>query len=79
MICVPAYVLPYITFALGFGRLDWFIGTNETYVVLFTITTTVIFVLLSSFLIPVLIDEYFTEDIWTKEENNINDNEDDEY
>lgn len=22
MVCVPAYVLPYITFSLGFGRMD---------------------------------------------------------
>lgn len=79
MVCIPAYVLPYITFALGFGRLDWFIDANETYAVLYTITTTVIFLLTFSFIIPPVIEQTFNDCNFTNEENNINNEEDDEY
>ena len=79
MVCIPAYVLPYITFALGFGRLDWFIDANETYAVLYTITTTVIFLLMFTFIIPPVIEQTFKDCNFTNEENNINNQEDDEY
>ena len=81
MVCIPAYVLPYITFALGFGRFDWFIDTNETYATLFTITTTVIFLIMFTFLMPPIIEQTFKDDNWiNKDNNNINnEEEDDEY
>lgn len=82
MVCIPAYVLPYITFALGFGRLDWFIDANETYAVLYTITTTVIFLLMFTFLMPPVIEETFKDyDFFNKENciNNEEEKEDDEY
>lgn len=80
MVCVPAYVLPYLTFALGFGRLDWFIDANETYAVLYTFTTTVIFLLMFTFLMPPIIEATFKDDNWINKDNNINNNEeDDEY
>lgn len=79
MVCVPAYVLPYITFALGFGRMDWLIDTNEIYAVLFTITTTTIFLLMFTFLMPPIIEETFKDIYLTSEDNNINNEEDDEY
>ena len=79
IVCVPAYVLPYITFSLGFGRLDWFIGTNETYAVLFTITTTVIFLLMFTFMMPPIIEETFKDYDFFNKDNNINNDEDDEY
>lgn len=78
MVCIPAYVLPYITFALGFGRMDWFIDANETYAVLFTMTTTVIFLLMFTFLIPPIIEQTFKDDDFLNKDNNINE-EDDEY
>ena len=70
MVCVPAYVLPYITFALGFGRMDWLIDANEIYAVLFTITTTTIFLLMFTFLMPPIIEETFKDINLTNEENN---------
>lgn len=70
MVCVPAYVLPYITFALGFGRMDWLIDANEIYAVLFTITTTTIFLLMFTFLMPPIIEETFKDIYLTNEENN---------
>lgn len=82
MVCIPAYVLPYITFALGFGRLDWFIGTNEIYAVLYTITTTVIFLIMFTFLMPPIIEATFKDCNFFNEENNINneeEKEDEEY
>lgn len=79
MVCIPAYVLPYITFALGFGRFDWFIDANETYAVLYTITTTVIFLLMFTFIIPPVIEQTFKDCDFLNEENNINNDEDDEY
>lgn len=80
MVSIPAYVVPYITFALGFGRLDWFIDANETYAVLYTITTTVFFLLMFSFLMPPIIEATFKDCDFTNEENNINnEEEDDEY
>lgn len=75
MVCVPAYVLPYITFALGFGRMDWLIDANEIYAVLFTITTTTIFLLMFTFLMPPIIEETFKDINLTNEENNINNEE----
>ena len=79
MICIPAYVLPYIVFSLGFGRFDWFIGTNEIYATLFSITTTVIFLIMSCFILPAIIEKSF-EDIGNiNEDNNINNEEDEEY
>lgn len=79
MVSIPAYVVPYITFALGFGRLDWFIDANETYAVLYTIITTVFFLLMFSFLMPPIIEATFKDCDFTNEENNINNEEDDEY
>ena len=81
IVCVPAYVLPYIVFSLGFGRLDWFIDTNETYAVLFTMTTTVIFLLMFTFLMPPIIEATFKDCNFFNEDNNINneEEEDDEY
>ena len=70
MVSVPAYVLPYITFSLGFGRLDWLIDANEIYAVLFTITTTTIFLLMFTFLMPPIIEETFKDIYLTNEENN---------
>lgn len=78
MICVPAYVVPYIIFSLGFGRLDWFIGANEIYATLFSITTTVIFLIMSCFILPAIIEKTFEDIDNINEDNNIN-NEDDEY
>ena len=78
MVCVPAYVLPYITFALGFGRMDWLIDANEIYAVLFTITTTTIFLLMFTFIMPPIIEETFKDIYLTNEENNINNEEVDE-
>ena len=75
MVSVPAYVLPYITFALGFGRMDWLIDANEIYAVLFTITTTSIFLLMFTFLMPPIIEETFKDIYFTNEENNINNEE----
>lgn len=79
MVCIPAYVLPYITFAFGFGRFDWFIDANDTYAVLYTITTTVIFLLMFTFIIPPVIEQTFKVCEFLNEENNINNDEDDEY
>lgn len=80
MICVPAYVVPYIIFSLGFGRLDWFIGTNEIYATLFSITTTVIFLIMSCFILPAIIEKSFEDIDNINEDNNINnEEEDDEY
>jgi len=70
MVCIPAYVLPYITFALGFGRLDWFIDANETYAVLYTITTTVIFLIMFTFLMPPIIEATFKDCNFFNEDNN---------
>lgn len=78
MVCVPAYVLPYITFALGFGRMDWLIDANEIYAVLFTITTTTIFLLMFTFLMPPIIEEAFKECDSTKQDDNISNEEVDE-
>ena len=78
MVCVPAYVMPYITFSLGFGRLDWLNDANEIYAVLFTITTTTIFLLMFTFLMPPIIEETFKNVDLTNEENNINNEEVDE-
>lgn len=75
MVCVPAYVLPYITFALGFGRMDWLIDANEIYAVLFTLTTTVIFLLMFTFLMQPIIEETFKDIDLTSEDNNINNEE----
>lgn len=82
MVSVPAYVLPYITFSLGFGRLDWLIDTNEIYAVLFTITTTTIFLLMFTFLMPPIIKATFKDyDFFNKENciNNEEEKEDDEH
>lgn len=80
MVCIPAYVLPYITFALGFGRLDWFIGTNEIYATLFSFTTTVIFLIMSCFILPAIIEKSFEDIDNINKDNNINnEEEDDEY
>ena len=79
MVSIPAYVVPYITFALGFGRLDWFIDANETYAVLYTITTTVFFLLMFSFLMPPIIEARFKDCDFINQDNNINNEEDDEY
>lgn len=68
MISVPAYVLPYITFALAFGKWDWFNGTNEVYGTLYTITATVIFMIMFTFIMPPIIEATFKE-------NNIINNE----
>lgn len=68
MVSVPAYVLPYITFALAFGRLDWLNGTNEVYGILYTMTTTVIFMIMFTFIMPPIIEATFKE-------NNIINNE----
>lgn len=80
MVCIPAYVLPYITFALGFGRLDWFIDANETFAELYTITTTAIFLLMFTFMMPPIISATFKDDDFLNKDNNINnEEEDDEY
>lgn len=80
MIFIPAYVLPYIIFSLSFGRMDWFIGTNEIYATLFSITTTVIFLIMSCFILPVIIEKSFKDDDFLNKDNNINnEEEDDEY
>lgn len=79
MVSIPAYVVPYMTFALGFGRLDWFIDANEIYAVLYTITTTVFFLLMFTFLMPPIIEATFKDCDFINEENNINNEEDDEY
>lgn len=68
MVSVPAYVLPYITFALAFGKWDWFNGTNEVYGILYTMTTTVIFMIMFTFIMPPIIEATFKE-------NNIINNE----
>ena len=78
MVCVTAYVLPYITFALGFGRMDWLIDANEIYAVLFTITTTTIFLLMFTFLMPPIIEETFKDINLTSDDNNINNEDVDE-
>lgn len=77
MVCIPAYVLPYIVFSLGFGRLDWFIGTNEIYATLFSFTTTVIFMIMFTFIMPPIIEATFNDYGHTNEDNNINNEEDD--
>ena len=78
MVSVPAYVFPYITFALAFERLDWLNGTNEVYGILYTMTTTVIFMIMFTFIMPPIIEATFKEDNWiNKENNNINNEEDD--
>lgn len=79
MVSIPAYVVPYITFALGFGRFDWLNGTNEVYDILFNITTTAIFVIMFTFIMPPIIEQTFKGCDFTNEENNINNEEDDEY
>lgn len=79
MVSIPAYVLPYITFSLGFGRMDWLINANEIYAVLFTITTTTIFLLMFTFLMPPIIEATFKDVDLTNEENNINNEEVNEY
>lgn len=79
MVCIPAYVLPYIVFSLGFGRLDWFIGTNEIYATLFSITTTVIFLIMSCFILPAIIEKSFEDIDNINTDNNIKNEEDDEY
>lgn len=76
MVSVPAYVLPYITFALAFGKLDWLNGTNEVYGVLYTMTATVIFMIMFTFIMPPIFEETFKEDNWLNENNNINNEED---
>lgn len=68
MVSVPAYVLPYITFALAFGKWDWLNGTNEVYGILYTMTTTVIFMIMFTFIMPPIIEATFKE-------NNIINNE----
>lgn len=78
IVCIPAYVLPYIVFSLGFGRLDWFIGTNEIYATLFSITTTVIFLIMFTFMMPPIIEATFKDCNFFNEENNINNEEEDE-
>lgn len=79
MVCIPAYVLPYITFALGFGRMDWFIDANEIYATLFSFTTTVIFLIMSCFILPAIIEKSFEDIDNINTDNNINNEEDDEY
>lgn len=79
MVCIPAYVLPYIIFSLSFGRMDWFIGTNEIYATLFSITTTVIFLIMSCFILPAIIEESFKDIDNINEDNHINNEEDEEY
>lgn len=80
MVCIPAYVLPYITFALGFGRMDWFIDANEIYITLFSFTTTVIFLIMSCFILPAIIEKSFEDIDNINTDNNINnEEEDDEY
>lgn len=78
MVCIPAYVLPYITFALGFGRMDWFIDANETYAVLFTMTTTLIFMIMFTFIMPPIIEATFNDYGHTNEDNCINNEEEEE-
>lgn len=79
IVCIPAYVLPYIIFSLGFGRIDWFIGTNEIYATLFSFTTTVIFLIMSCFILPAIIEKSFEDIDNINTDNNINNEEDDEY
>jgi hypothetical protein len=80
MICVPAYIVPYVIFSLGFGRFDWFIGTNEIYATLFSITTTVIFLIMSCFILPAIIEKSFEDiDNINKDNNTDNEEEDEEY
>lgn len=79
MVSIPAYVVPYITFALGFGRLDWFIDANEIYATLFSFTTTVIFLIMSCFILPAIIEKSFEDIDNINTDNNINNEEDDEY
>lgn len=68
MVSVPAYVFPYITVALAFERMDWLNGTNEVYGILYTMTTTVIFMIMFTFIMPPIIEATFKE-------NNIINNE----
>lgn len=77
MVCIPAYVLPYITFALAFGRLDWLNGTNEVYGTLYTIATTLIFMIMFTFIMPPIIEATFNDYGHTNQDNNINNEEDD--
>ena len=79
MICVPAYVVPYIIFSLSFGKMDWFIGTNEIYATLFSITTTVIFLIMSCFILPAIIEKSLEDIDNINKDNNTNNEEDDEY
>lgn len=79
MVCIPAYIVPYIIFSLGFGRIDWFIGTNEIYATLFSFTTTVIFLIMSCFILPAIIEKSFEDIDNINTDNNINNEEDDEY
>lgn len=78
MVSVPAYVLPYITFALAFGKWDWFNGTNELYDALYIMTTTVIFLIMFTFIMPPLIEATFNDYGHTNEDNCINNEDEDE-
>ena len=78
MVSVPAYVLPYITFALAFGKWDWLHGTNEVYGALYIMATTVIFMIMFTFIMPPIIEATFKEDNWIKENVNTNIEEDGE-
>lgn len=78
MVSVPAYVLPYITFALAFGKWDWLNGTNEVYSTLYTITATVIFMIMFTFIMPPIIEATFNDYGHTNQDICIN-NEDEEY
>lgn len=78
MVSVPAYVLPYITFALAFGKWDWLNGTNELYDALYIMTTTVIFLIMFTFIMPPLIEATFNDYGHTNEDNCINNEDEDE-
>ncbi len=78
VVCIPAYALPYITFALGFGRMDWFNGTNEVYGTLYTIATTLIFMIMFTFIMPPIIEATINDYGHTNEDNCINNEEEDE-
>lgn len=78
MVSIPAYVLPYITFALAFGRLDWFNGTNEVYGTLYTIATTLIFMIMFTFIMSPIIEATFNDYGHTNEDNCINNEEEED-
>ena len=78
MVSVPAYVFPYITFALAFERMDWLNGTNEVYGILYTMTTTVIFMIMFTFIMPPIIEATFNDYGHTNQDICINNEVEDE-